>query len=111
MLDTTMATPRTRKPPTKAPRSPGRAGVKPTRADGRPKSLLTLAAEAAALDARRELLMKTLDACGWNLSKTAEELKMPGASQVIRAIRDAGLEPEYEAAKARGDVRPGARAE
>ncbi len=110
----TMAAPRTAtKTTARTPRGGSKATPtpKPTRADGRPKSLLTLAAEAAATEAKRALLLKTLNELGWNLSRAAEALEMPGASQVIRAIRDTGLDAEYEAARAAGKVRPGGRAE
>lgn len=99
-----------KKPASAGPRTKSKVPTPaPTRADGRPKSKLTLAGEAGALAAKRELLLKTLVACGWNLSRTAEELEMPGASQVIRAIRDVGLDAEYEAARKRGDISHGTR--
>ena len=81
----------------------------PTRADGRVKSKLTLAREAAALAAGRALLLATLKAEGWNLTATAEVLGMGNASAVLRAIREHGLETEHEAARVRGDIRPGPR--
>lgn len=96
------ATPRPRRKP--APPSPDL-----TRADGRVKSKLTLAREAAALAAGRELLLATLEACGWRLTLAAQSLGLAGVSQVIRAIREHGLEGEYEAARVRGDIRPGPR--
>lgn len=65
--------------------------------------------EAAKRDAQRSALLKELKAQGWNLSAVARELGMGDASTVIRAIRKVGLESEYEAARKRGDVRPGAR--
>lgn len=81
----------------------------PTRADGRVKSKLTMAREAAALAAGRALLLATLKAEGWNLTATAETLGLAGVSQVLRAIRDHGLDEEHEAARIRGDIRPGPR--
>lgn len=72
---------------------------KPARKDGRVKSRLTLVAEAAAIAAKRELLLSTLNNCDWNLSAAARELGMPGASQVIRAIHDTGLMKQYDAAR------------
>ena len=98
MLDL-MAAPKTRSSTKRALAKP--VAPKPTRKDGRVKSKLTLAAEAGALRAKRELLLSTLNACDWNLSETARQLAMPGASQVIRAITDAQLTAEYEAAKAK----------
>jgi transcriptional regulator with GAF, ATPase, and Fis domain len=81
----------------------------PTRADGRVKSKLTLAREAGATAAGRELLLSTLEAKGWNLTATAEDLGMGNASAVLRAIREHGLMAEHEAARVRGDIRPGPR--
>lgn len=81
----------------------------PTRADGRVKSKLTLAREAAALAAGRELLLATLEECGWRLTEAARSLGLAGVSQVIRAIREHGLAGEYESARVRGDIRPGPR--
>lgn len=88
----------------------GAPKVKAARADGRPKSKLTIAAEEAALGAKRKLLLDTLTACDWNLSRVCETLEMGSVSQVIRSIRETGLEPQYEAAKKRGDIKPGPRA-
>lgn len=102
----------TRKPAA-SPRSPkGKAPTPaPTRADGRSKSLLSIEGERASLEARRAMLLRVLKECDWNLSATAEKLQITNASTVIRAIRDVGLEAEYEAAKKTGRIRPGPRAE
>lgn len=83
--------PAAKKPPVPTP--------SPARADGRQKSLLTLAGEQAALEAKRLLLQETLRSHDWNLSHTAEVLRMGSASQVLRAIRETGLEEEYRAAR------------
>ena len=99
----TMAAPR--KTRTKAP-TPS-----PTRADGRPKSLLSIEGERASMEARRTMLLRSLKENDWNLSKTAEALLLANASTVIRAIRDLGLESEYETARATGKIKPGPRGE
>lgn len=78
-----------------APPAPPPA-VEPTRADGRPKSKLTLAAEQAALEAKRALLLETLRRLDWNLSAASRDLEMAGASDVLRALRAVGLFDEYE---------------
>lgn len=107
-----MASPKrttTRTPSTRTRR--GTPSPDPTRADGRVKSRLTLAREAGALAAGRALLLETLTAEGWNLTGAAETLGMGNASAVLRAIRDHGLDREYEAARRRGDIRPGPRRE
>lgn len=83
---------------TKAPKAAPEPA--PSRADGRPKSKLTLAAERAALDAKRQLLLATLREHGWNLTLTARELEMAGASDVLRAIKAVSLVEEYEAHRA-----------
>lgn len=88
--------PRGRKPPTVP--SPA-----PTRADGRAKSELTLAGETAAMDAKRRLLLDTLEKHNWNLTATAEILRMGANAAVIRALKE--LAPaEYLAAKKAGKV-------
>lgn len=97
------------KPRTSKRTKPSAPQPDPTRADGRVKSRLTLAREAAALAAGRALLLATLKAEGWNLTATAETLGMGNASAVLRAIREHGLEAEHEAARVRGDIRPGPR--
>lgn len=100
--------PKSRTPSTRTRKAPAPA---PARADGRVKSRLTLAREAGAIEAGRALLLETLTAQGWNLSATAEALGVGTAGAVIRAIREHGLEPEYEAARRRGDIKPGPRRE
>lgn len=113
MLAATMAAPRKTTPKTPATAS-ARPSTRrkapapaPARADGRVKSALTLAREAAALEAGRALLLQSLKANDWHLSATAEALGMSGASAVIRAVREHGLEAEYEAAKTAGKIVPG----
>lgn len=101
----TSAKPRT----TTTRRKPTAPQPDPTRADGRVKSKLTLAREAAALAAGRELLLATLEACGWSLTDAARSLGLAGPPAVIRALRDHDLMDEHEAARVRGDIRPGKR--
>lgn len=75
----------------------------------RPKgspSTLTLVADAAA----RTLLLVVLEDQDWNLSATSEALRMGSAANVLRAIKQLGLEAEYRAAKAAGKLRPGPKA-
>lgn len=78
-------------------------GKRPAAKGPRKKSLLTLAGEAA----QRGLLLQKLKDCGWNLTRTAEALEMAGAGDVNRAIKLLGLDEEYEAAKGRGEAKPG----
>lgn len=81
---------------------------KPTpKPSGRKKSKLTLAGEAA----QRGVLLGALKEHGWNLSHVAAALEMGNASAVLRSIKQLDLSEEYEAARERGDVRPGARAD
>lgn len=68
--------------------------------EGRKKSKLTAAGDAAKLEAERALLLKTLKAHDWNLTHTSEALDMGGASSVLVGIDRYGLRAEYE--KARG---------
>lgn len=108
---TTMTTPRKAPPAPRAPqRSPRKAPTPPpTRADGRPKSKLTLARERGALEAGRAVLLDALTANDWNLTETARALDVASVSQIIRAIREHGLEAEYKAARASGKIAPGPR--
>jgi transcriptional regulator with GAF, ATPase, and Fis domain len=82
-----------------APRTPPR----PETPEGRRKSKLTQAGEAA----QRELLLQTLKTHGWNLTHTAETLEMAGPADVLRSMKVLGLSEEYEAAKERGEAKPG----
>lgn len=109
MLLDAMAAAKPPKSRTPSPRTRKAPAPAPARADGRVKSRLTLAREAAAIAAGRALLLDTLTAEGWSLTATAAALGLAGVSQVIRAIREHGLESEYEAARRRGDIRPGPR--
>jgi hypothetical protein len=71
----------------------------------RRRSLLTAHGDAAKLAAERELLLATLRANGWSLTRTAEALGMCGASDVRRAIAHAGLSAEYIAHRTLGRPR------
>jgi len=84
------------KAPTKRTKSQATPRVRPTRADGRPKSKLTIAGDQAKLDAERALLLETLTAESFNLTHTAAALGMSDASTVLRAIDRYGLRAEYE---------------
>lgn len=101
----TMASTKTAKPTVRAPRGTGRAPAKAPSPppDSRPKSGLVEIGE----DAMRAALLAELQRQGWNLTRTAEALRMSAPSNVIRAIKSLDLEAEYEAAKARGEARPG----
>lgn len=78
-----------------------------TKKGARKVSRLTQVADDAARAAKRALLAETLLAQSWNLSATARELGLAGPSDVIRAIRDVGLEAEYERARETGLVKAG----
>lgn len=92
MLAPAMAAPKSKKP-TKAPAE-------------RKKSKLTQIGE----EAQRKALLAELRRQSWNLSATAEALELGGAGNVIRAIKALDLVEQYEAARNRGDVKPGSRA-
>lgn len=62
-------------------------------------------------EAKRIALLAELVAQDWNLTAVAHELGLTNASNVVRAIRVLGLEDEYDAAKARGDIVQGRRAD
>ena len=79
------------------------AGGAPPDALTRRKSQLTLAGERA----QRALLLDTLEAQGWNLTRTAVALDLTAAADVVRSIKLLALSEEYDKAKAAGLVRPG----
>lgn len=58
---------------------------------------------------RRRILLAELQAADWNLSAVSETLRMGGAGNVTKAIKDLGLERELAAARAAGKARPGGR--
>jgi hypothetical protein len=78
---------------------------------GRGRNAVSELGDAVGRAVRATLLLRTLDACGWNLKRAAQERGLGSASApVIREIRHVGLVAEYEAARKRGDVvRGGAR--
>ena len=95
MLTAAMTAPRTRKP----------AATKPTPAPSeRPNELVEVAAVA-----QRKRLLKALRAAKWNLGHTAVALRLSGAPAVIQYLKRLGLTAEYDAAKADGRIKPGAR--
>jgi transcriptional regulator with GAF, ATPase, and Fis domain len=84
------------------------AAVAPKEATERKKSKLSQRGDEAKRKAMREYLLESLQANDWNLSQTARSLEMgDGATPVITAIRNLGLEKQYEAARKRGDIAPG----
>lgn len=119
MLAATMATPRkttTTKARAKASERPagrrkpgGAPAPAPARADGRVKSKLTLAAEEAARAAKRELLLRELEAHDWNFAATARALDVAGTPAIIRALNEVAPDA-YEQAKRDGKVKSGPRA-
>lgn len=73
-------------------------------AKGQPNALVEVADAA-----QRKLLLATLKRHRWNLGHTATELRLHGAPAVIRYLRRLGMSAEYDAAKADGRVKAGAR--
>lgn len=90
-------------------KKPGPRPKNPTEGEGRRKNRLAQHGEEAARLAKRQLLLTTADACGWNLSRVAEVFEMTSTSDVLRAFKELDLEAELEAARERGDVAPGRR--
>ena len=66
-------------------------------------NLLTEVSSAA----ERTLLLATLRACEWNLTRTAEALGLSQPTEVRRAIVRLDLTADLEAAKSSGLARPG----
>ena len=92
-----------RKAPKAAPRATAKPASRPKTAAAAPARTLT----EIGRDAQRAALLEELERQGWNLSRTAAALGLTGPSNVTRALKTLGLEDEYEAAKARGDIAPG----
>lgn len=75
----------------------------------RKKSKLTILGDAAKTVAQRGILLHELEKHGWNLTRTAEALDMSAPSSVIIAIKELGLDAEYNTAKEKGLVSKGRR--
>lgn len=56
---------------------------------------------------RRRILHDALEASSWRLSEVAKGLQLGGVGNLLRTIREVGLEPELERARAEGLVRRG----
>ncbi len=72
----------------------------------RPEPGRNVMAEAAFV-AQRKVLLDALTKARWSLAEAASALRLHGTPAVIKYIHSLELEQEYEAAKARGEVRPG----
>lgn len=101
-------------PSTTTKKKSTRAPAKAPEPAGRKRSALTEAGEEAKRDAMRKLLLRTLKEQGWNLTRTAEALRMGegsgAASNVAKALLELAPE-EYAAAKADGRITNYRRAE
>lgn len=84
------------------------AGVTDTQPPRARPTLAEIGREASRL-ARRAALLAELEAQGWNLTSTGSALGIPNVSNLIRTIREVGLEAEYEAARAAGKIPKGPR--
>lgn len=75
----------------------------------RPRSGNTLSAVGALASAavRRVLLREVLVRNNWNMTVTGAELQLGGTGNVLRAIKDLGLEAELEEARRDGSVKRG----
>jgi hypothetical protein len=71
----------------------------------RRKSLLTTIGD----EAMRRALLEALVQENWALNKVAERLRLGGSGNVLRAIKQFNLTEAYEAARVRGDIKPGPR--
>jgi hypothetical protein len=68
-------------------------------------STLALVGNLVANGIRRRMLLKELQATGWNLRHASDRLRLGyGTGNILRAIRDLGLSDEYERIKAEGKV-------
>jgi hypothetical protein len=56
---------------------------------------------------RRRILRYALESANWKLSEVAKELQLGGTGNLLRTIKEVGLEPELERARADGRVQRG----
>lgn len=94
-------------PPKTSPKTSTQAPKARPRRKPEPPELRKNALVEAASDAQRTVLLKALRENSWNLTLTAESLRLHGPSAVIRYIHALGLGDEYEAARSRGAVKQG----
>jgi len=93
----------------KATAAKGTATKRGAKAAAEPASRAKSALTEIGEEAMRRALRKSLKSHRWQLVKVAEELRLSGSANVIRAIRQLGLSDEYAAARLRGDVKSGPR--
>jgi hypothetical protein len=71
---------------------------------------LSLIGELLSRRVRQWILLSELQRTEWNLAHTAERLRLGyGTANVMRAIKDLDLLPDYEAARAAGMIKRGGR--
>lgn len=101
MLAAAMPKPRTSAATKTRGRKPSTPKVATARADGRPKSALTIAGEQAKLDAERTTLRAALVAAGWVASKAGADptVGVSDPKSMSRLIDRLGLRAEYDAAQ------------
>ena len=73
-------------------------------------NVLSEVSDRIALALRRRMLLATLRATKWNLSHTAERLRLGDVSGVVREIKRVGLSAEHAAARKRAAHRTGHKA-
>jgi hypothetical protein len=72
-------------------------------------STLNYIGARVSAELRRVILLRELEATGWNLTHTADRLRMSGSANVLRAIKELGLTYAYEDAKRKGIIKTGGR--
>jgi hypothetical protein len=90
---------------TKATKATPAKAAKRKAAPERQQSRLAEIGEAAM----RKALLASLNKHDWQLSQVAVDMRLSGSANVIRSIRQLNLTDAYEAARARGAVKPGPR--
>lgn len=91
-----MATAKSKAPTKRTAKAAAAPRVPTARADGRPKSALSIAGDQAKLEAETALLRATLEAHGWNATKAGLALGIRSVPTVLRQIERCGLRAEYE---------------
>lgn len=97
-----MATAKSKAPTKRTAKAAAAPRVPTARADGRPKSALSIAGDQAKLDAERTLLRATLEAHGWNATHAGRALGIAHYQTVMRQIERLGLRAEFDQKNDRG---------
>jgi len=72
-------------------------------------NILSIIGDTVSRAVRGAVALRVLEHCDWSLSRASETLGLGNTSNVIRSIKDLGLEAEYEEARGAGLISRGPR--